>query len=69
MSWQRWRLRVGFTPREGLVLHTIGFEDGDRVRPMIHRASFAELVIPYGDGTPGGFRKNAFDLGEYGAGP
>ena len=46
---RRWRLRVGFTPREGLVLHTIGFEDGDRMRPIIHRASFAELVIPYGD--------------------
>ena len=69
VSWQRWRLRVGFTPREGLVLHTIGFEDGDRMRPIIHRASFAELVIPYGDATPGGYRKNAFDLGEYGAGP
>ncbi len=69
VRWQRWRLRVGFTPREGLVLHTIGFEDGDRVRPIVHRASFAELVIPYGDATPGGHRKNAFDLGEYGAGP
>jgi primary-amine oxidase len=69
VSWQRWRLRVGFTPREGLVLHTLGFEDGGRIRPVLHRASFAELVIPYGDGTPGGYRKNAFDLGEYGAGP
>ena len=69
VSWQRWRLRVGFTPREGLVLHTIGFEDGDTVRPILHRASFSELVIPYGDATPGGYRKNAFDLGEYGAGP
>ena len=51
------------------MLHTIGFEDGGTVRPIIHRASFSELVIPYGDATPGGYRKNAFDLGEYGAGP
>ena len=27
VSWQKWRLRVGYTPREGLVLHTIGYED------------------------------------------
>ena len=26
VRWQRWRLRLGFTAREGLVLHTIGYE-------------------------------------------
>ena len=30
--------------------------------------SIAELVIPYGDPGPGGYRKNAFDIGEYGLG-
>ena len=30
--------------------------------------SVAELVIPYGDPGPGGYRKNAFDIGEYGLG-
>ncbi len=69
VRWQRWRLRVGFTQREGLVLHTIGYEDAGRVRPVVHRASIAELFIPYGDPSPGTYRKNAFDFGEYGAGP
>ena len=32
IRWQKWRLRVGFTPREGLVLHTVGYEDQGRVR-------------------------------------
>ena len=27
VSWQKWRLRVGYTPREGLVLHQVGYED------------------------------------------
>jgi primary-amine oxidase len=27
VSWQKWRLRVGYSPREGLVLHQIGYED------------------------------------------
>ena len=53
VRWQKWRFRVGFTQREGLVLHTIGYEDGGRVRPIAHRASIAELVIPYGDPEPG----------------
>jgi len=30
--------------------------------------SIAELVIPYGDPSPGGYRKNAFDTGEVGMG-
>ena len=34
VRWQRWRLRLGFTAREGLVLHTVGYEDQGRVRPV-----------------------------------
>jgi primary-amine oxidase len=68
LRWQRWRLRIGFNQREGLTLHEIAYEDGDRVRPIAHRMSIAELVIPYGDPGPGGYRKNAFDIGEYGLG-
>ena len=68
VRWQKWRFRIGFTPREGLVLHTIGYEDAGRVRPIVYRASYAELVIPYGDPSPGQYRKNAFDIGEYGLG-
>ena len=69
VRWQKWSLRMGFTPREGLVLHTIGYEDGGRVRPVVHRASFSEMVIPYGDPSPTVFFKNAFDIGEHGLGP
>ncbi len=28
VRWQRWSLRVSMDPYEGLVLHTIGYEDG-----------------------------------------
>jgi primary-amine oxidase len=68
VRWQKWRLRIGFNQREGLTLHEVGYEDGGRVRPIAHRLSIAELVIPYGDPGPGGYRKNAFDIGEYGLG-
>ena len=60
---------IGFTPREGLVLHTVSYEDGERERPVLHRASIAEMVDPLRRPGPGRLRKNAFDIGEYGIGP
>ncbi|HEY0687902.1 MAG TPA: primary-amine oxidase [Kribbella sp.] len=68
VSWQKWRLRVGFTPREGLVLHQVSYLDQDRLRPVIYRASLSEMYIPYGDPSPTHYRKNVFDEGEYGVG-
>ncbi len=68
IHWQKWHMRIGFTPREGLVLHTVGYEDQGRIRPILYRASLAEMVVPYGDPGPNHYRKNAFDVGEYGVG-
>jgi primary-amine oxidase len=68
VRWQRWRLRLGFNAREGLVLHTVGYEDAGTVRPILWRASVAELFIPYADPRPYQGWRNAFDIGEFGIG-
>jgi primary-amine oxidase len=68
VRWQRWRVRLGFTAREGLVLHTVGYEEKGKVRPVVWRASVAELFIPYADPRPFQGWRNAFDIGEYGIG-
>ena len=68
VRWERWRFRIGFTPREGLVLHTVGFEDQERLRSVLYRASLSEMVVPYGDVAPVHSHKNAFDGGEYNIG-
>jgi primary-amine oxidase len=68
ICWQKWQMRIGFTPREGLVLHTISYHDQGRQRPILYRAAMAEMVVPYGDPRPQHFRKNAFDVGEHGIG-
>lgn len=68
VEWQRWRIEVGFNPREGLVLHRVGYRDQGRLRPILHRASLAEMVVPYGDPSPTHYFKNAFDSGENGVG-
>ena len=68
IAWQNWSFRVGWTAREGLVLHQIGFRDGKRDRPIIYSASITDTVVPYADPTANHFWKSAFDAGEYGLG-
>ncbi|HEY3142928.1 MAG TPA: primary-amine oxidase, partial [Acidimicrobiales bacterium] len=64
IRWQHWTLRVTLDPHEGLVLHGVAY-DG---RPILHRASICEMVVPYGDPGPMHGWKNAFDAGEWGLG-
>lgn len=71
ITWQKWHLRVGFNSREGLVIYDVGYEDEGRIRPILYRASLAEMVVPYNDPSAKAsnhYRKNAFDVGEYGVG-
>jgi primary-amine oxidase len=68
VRWQNWCFRIGFTPREGLVLHTVGYRDQGADRPVLYRASICEMIVPYGDPGEQYYRKNAFDIGEYGIG-
>ncbi|WMV40772.1 hypothetical protein MTR67_034157 [Solanum verrucosum] len=69
VEWQKWNFRIGFTPREGLVIHSVAYLDGSRGRrPIAHRLSFVEMVVPYGDPNDPHYRKNAFDAGEDGLG-
>lgn len=64
VEWQKWKFRVGFNYREGLVLHDVSYEG----RPILHRGSLVEMAVPYGDPHPPYQRKCAFDIGDYGLG-
>ena len=70
LTWQNWSLRIGFDHREGLVLHTLAFDDTatGRRRPVAHRLSLAEMVVPYRDPSVDHARRTAFDIGEWGLG-
>jgi primary-amine oxidase len=68
VRWQKWQLTVGFTPREALVLHEVGYHDQGRLRPVLYRGSLSEMYVPYGDPAPMHANKNVFDEGEYGLG-
>jgi primary-amine oxidase len=68
VMWQNWDFVIGFNAREGLTLHHLRYADGGKERSVLYRASLTEMVVPYGDPGPTQFRKNAFDVGEYGMG-
>lgn len=68
VHWQNWRFRFSMHPREGLILHTVGYEDNGKLRSILYRAGLSEMVVPYGDPKAGWFFRNAFDEGEFGIG-
>ncbi len=65
ITWADWTFRFGFDIREGLTLHQLSIRDGDVDRPVIYRASIAEMVVPYADPSPIRYWQNYFDQGEY----
>jgi primary-amine oxidase len=68
VSWDRWRFRIGFNTREGLVIYQVRYEDGGRERSILYRGSVSEMLVPYGDPDVCWAWRNAFDEGEYGLG-
>lgn len=68
VRWEKWRFRWSVNAREGLVLHTVGYEDGGRLRSILYRAAVSEMLVPYGDPDPAWFFRSAFDAGELGLG-
>jgi primary-amine oxidase len=68
VQWQKWHFRFGFQPREGLVIYTVGYEDGGKVRSILYRGALSEMVVPYGDPSAGWYYRNSFDAGELGLG-
>ncbi len=61
ITWADWTFRFGFDIREGLTLHQLAIGE----RPVIYRASIAEMVVPYADPSPVRYWQNYFDQGEY----
>lgn len=44
IGWQKWKFRIGFNYREGLVVHDVRY-DG---RKVFYRLSMSEMTVPYG---------------------
>ncbi|MBK49469.1 MAG: tyramine oxidase [Chloroflexi bacterium] len=64
ISWEGWQLRVSIHPVEGPVLHQVSLNE----RPILFRASLADMVVPYGSADPMHSWKAVHDGTEYGLG-
>ncbi|KAF2457389.1 copper amine oxidase [Lineolata rhizophorae] len=64
IQWQKWSFRVGFNQREGPVLYDVRYDE----RPLFYRLSLSDMSIPYADPRHPYHKKQAFDLGDAGAG-
>lgn len=64
IQWQKWEFTLGWTLREGPVLHNVTY-DG---RSTFWRLSMSEMTVPYMDPRSPYHRKQAFDLGDSGLG-
>jgi len=64
IKWQKWDFKVGFNAREGMVLYDVHYDN----RPLFYRLSLSDMAIPYADPRSPFHRKQAFDLGDCGAG-
>lgn len=68
LEWQKWKMHISFTQREGVALSTITYNDNGVIRPVLYRLSLVEMIVPYGAPEHPHPRKFAFDSGEYGMG-
>ena len=68
VSWLGWHFRVDWSPREGLVLDRIGYEQNGVVRSIINRMSLSEIYVPYAIPDANWSWRSAFDIGEYNLG-
>lgn len=44
VTWQKWKFRVGFNNREGMVIHNLTYGG----RNVFYRLSVSEMTVPYG---------------------
>ncbi|ELR97052.1 primary-amine oxidase [Gloeocapsa sp. PCC 73106] len=68
ITWDNWKFRYSIDPRTGIVLHQVDYQDGDTLRPILHRGSLSEIFVPYGDPDPNWSVRSALDVGEYSLG-
>ena len=64
VHWLDWSFSASLEAQDGLVLQDVRF----RGRRVMHRASCAEMIVPYGEPHPMHSWRTYFDAGEYGLG-
>jgi primary-amine oxidase len=64
VAWQNWRFHFRVDPRQGVIVSTVRYQDGERVRSVLYQGSLAEIFVPYMDPTPSWYFVTFLDVGE-----
>lgn len=64
VSWQNWRFHFRIDPRMGVVISTVRYQDGDRLRSVLYQGALTEIFVPYQDPSEGWYFVTFLDLGE-----
>ncbi|MBC8048667.1 MAG: hypothetical protein H7X92_00785 [Chitinophagales bacterium] len=68
VEWDRWRFHVRPDQRTGLVLSTVTWNDGGKLRPILYEGHLSEIFVPYMDPGKTWASRVHLDVGENSAG-
>ncbi|HEY4579604.1 MAG TPA: primary-amine oxidase [Candidatus Acidoferrales bacterium] len=65
VSWQKWNFQFRLDPRVGLIVSTVRYADGEKLRSVLYQGSLSEIFVPYMDPAEGWYHWTYFDAGEF----
>jgi primary-amine oxidase len=68
VEWQNWSFHLRPDQRAGMIVSTVRYRDGERVRPVLYQGHISEIFVPYMDPATAWYVRNFLDVGEYVAG-
>jgi len=63
VSWQKWNFHFRIDRRVGLVVNTVSYQDGGKLRSILYEGSLSEIFVPYMEPSEGWFARVFFDAG------
>jgi primary-amine oxidase len=68
VEWHNWSFHLRPDHRAGMIVSTVRYRDGDRLRPVLYQGHISEIFVPYMDPATSWYVRNFLDVGEYVAG-
>jgi primary-amine oxidase len=64
VSWQKWNFQFRMDRRVGLIVSSVRYADGDKLRSILYEGSLSEIFVPYMDLSEAWYHWTFIDAGE-----
>jgi primary-amine oxidase len=64
VSWQKWNFQFRMDRRVGLIVSSVRYADGDKLRSILYEGSLSEIFVPYMDPSEAWYHWTFIDAGE-----